>query len=103
MKRQYDFSHGRRGAVLSAPPGKTRITIRIDDDVLQWFRAQVHKAGGGSYQAVMNQALRSFMESSEGHLEETLRRVLREELPRYRVQQKAGLARHSSGRAQVRR
>ena len=88
MKRQYDFSHGRRGAVLSAPPGKTRITIRIDDDTLQWFRAQVHKAGGGSYQTLMNEALRGFMESSEGHLEETLRRVLREELPRYRAQRK---------------
>jgi len=93
MKSQYDFSHGRRGAVPSAPPGKTRITIRIDDDVLQWFRAQVHKAGGGSYQTAMNEALRRVMESSEGHIEEALRRVLREELPRYRVRQKAGLPR----------
>jgi uncharacterized protein (DUF4415 family) len=42
MKKEYDFGRGRRGAVLGAPPGKTRITIRIDDDVLQWFRAQVH-------------------------------------------------------------
>jgi hypothetical protein len=90
MKRQYDFSRGRRGAVLSAPPGKTRITIRIDDDILQWFRAQVHKAGGGSYQTAMNEALRKVMESSEGHLEETVRRVLREELPRYRIRPKAG-------------
>lgn len=88
MKKQYDFGHGRRGAVLSAPPGKTRITIRIDDDILQWFRDQVHRAGGGSYQTVMNGALRSFMESSEGHLEETLRRVFREELVRYRIQRK---------------
>ncbi len=90
MKRQYDFSRGRRGAVLSAPPGKTRITIRIDDDILQWFRAQVHKAGGGSYQTAMNEALRRVMESSEGHLEETVRRVLREELPQYRIRPKAG-------------
>jgi uncharacterized protein (DUF4415 family) len=70
MKKEYDFSRGRRGAVLGAPLGKTRITIRIDDDVLQWFRAQVHKAGGGSYQTAMSEALRRAMESPEGHVEE---------------------------------
>ncbi len=53
MKKQYDFRDGRRGAVLRAPSGKTRITIRIDDDLLQWFRDQVHKAGGGSYQTLI--------------------------------------------------
>ena len=84
MKKQYDFSHGRRGAVLRVPSGKTRITIRIDDDILQWFRGQVHKAGGGSYQTLINDALRSFAESAEPRFEETLRRVLREELARYR-------------------
>jgi len=93
MKREYDFRHGRRGAVLRAPSGKTRITIRIDDDILQWFRDQVHKAGGGSYQTLINDALRSFAESAEQNLEDTLRRVLREELPRYRVQPKASLTR----------
>jgi len=89
MKKQYDFRHGRRGAVVRAPSGKTRITIRIDDDILQWFREQVHKAGGGNYQTLVNDALRSFAESVEHNLEDTLRRVLREELPRYRVQPKA--------------
>lgn len=93
MKRQYDFRHGRRGAVVRAPSGKTRITIRIDDDILEWFREQVHKAGGGSYQTLINDALRSFAESVEHNLEDTLRRVLREELPRYRVQSKAGRTR----------
>ena len=83
MKKEYDFSRGKRGAVLRTPPGKTRITIRIDADVLEWFRAQVHKAGGGSYQTLMNGALRRFVESEERDLEGTLRRVLREELPRY--------------------
>src|SRR5216683_3205947 len=58
MKKEYDFSKGRRGAVLEAPPGKTRITIRIDDDILRWFRTQVDRAGGGSYQTAMNEALR---------------------------------------------
>ncbi len=60
MKREYDFGAAARGPVLSLPPGKTRITIRIDDDVLHWFRAQVHAAGGGgNYQSLMNAALRA--------------------------------------------
>ena len=93
MKKQYDFRHGRRGAVLRAPSGKTRITIRIDDDILEWFRRQVHKAGGGSYQTLINEALHTFAESPEQDLEDTLRRVLREELPRYRVQPTTGRTR----------
>lgn len=54
MKKEYDFSRGKRGAVLKAPPGKTRITIRIDDDILRWFRRQVHAAGGGNYQTLIS-------------------------------------------------
>ena len=84
MKKEYDFRKGKRGAVVPLPPGKTRITIRIDDDVLDWFRAQVHAAGGGSYQTLINLALRRHMEHEQEPLEETLRRVLREELPRRR-------------------
>jgi uncharacterized protein (DUF4415 family) len=83
MKREYDFSKGKRGAVLKMPPGKTRITIRIDEDILTWFKAQVHKAGGGSYQTLINNALREYMASKKEPLEATLRRVLREELPGY--------------------
>jgi len=82
MKREFDFSKGRRGAVVPVPTGKTRITIRIDDDVLEWFRARVDAAGGGSYQALMNQALREWIVSREEPLEDLLRRVIREELPR---------------------
>jgi hypothetical protein len=81
MKKNYDFSKAKRGAVLPAPPGKTRITIRIDDDVLDWFRKQVHAAGGGNYQTMMNRALREYMEGQVEPLEETLRRVLKEVLP----------------------
>lgn len=81
MKAHYDFSHGKRGAVLKTPPGKTRITIRIDDDLLQWFRKQVHAAGGGSYQTLINAALREHVQVKREPLEATLRRVLREELP----------------------
>src|SRR6266542_2909606 len=82
MKQQYDFTRGKRGPVLKAPAGKTRITIRIDDDLLQWFRKQVHAAGGGSYQTLINAALREYVGSKREPLEATLRRVLREELPR---------------------
>jgi len=81
MKKNYDFSKGRRGPVVPVPPGKTRITIRIDDDVLEWFRKQVHEAGGGSYQALINRALREHVEREAEPLEETLRRVLSEVLP----------------------
>ena len=81
MKKNYDFSKARRGAVLPAGTGKTRITIRIDDDVLEWFRKQVHEAGGGSYQTMVNRALREHMEREAEPLEDTLRRVLREVLP----------------------
>ena len=83
MKKEYDFSKGKRGAVLQSPSGKTRITIRIDGDILAWFRKRVHEEGGGNYQTLINRALRSFVEANETALEETLRRVLREELPRY--------------------
>ena len=76
MRKEYDFSKGKRGAVIKAPPGKTRITIRIDDDIIKWFRAQVHASGGGSYQALINQALRDYMGSKREPLEDTLRRVL---------------------------
>lgn len=82
MKAEYDFTRGKRGPVLKTPAGKTRITIRIDDDLLQWFRKQVHEAGGGSYQTLINAALREYAQTKHEPLEATLRRVLREELPR---------------------
>lgn len=90
MKRNYDFSNAKRGAVLPTPPGKTRITIRIDDDVLDWFRKQVHEAGGGNYQTMVNRALREYMEGQVEPLEDTLRRVLKEVLPDSKLRKKAG-------------
>ena len=57
--------------------------IRIDDDVLEWFRERAHAAGGGSYQAMINAALREFVVSSRESLRTTLRTVIREELTRY--------------------
>ncbi|MGH7654502.1 MAG: BrnA antitoxin family protein [Gemmatimonadaceae bacterium] len=82
MRNEYDFSKARRGPVVAVAPGKTRITIRVDDDVLDWFRAQVHDAGGGNYQTLINQTLRSVMEQAREPLERVLRRVVREELTR---------------------
>ena len=83
MNKEYDFSKGERGPVIKSPKGKTRITIRIDDDILTWFRQQVHAAGGGNYQTLINMALREFMNLKRGSLKETLRHVIREELSAY--------------------
>ena len=88
MKKNYNFKGGKRGAVIPASKGKTRITIRIDDDTLRWFRERVHDAGGGSYQASINNALREFMKAQDQQLEDTFRRILREELPRYTVKKR---------------
>jgi uncharacterized protein (DUF4415 family) len=80
MKREYDFSKAKRGSVVPREPGKTRITIRVDSDVLDWFREQVVEAGGGNYQTMMNNALRQHVNERREPLEKTLRRVIREEL-----------------------
>jgi hypothetical protein len=89
MRKEYDFTRGKRGAVIRIPPGKTRITIRIDDDILEAFRAQVRAAGGGSYQSLINRALRDHLESGEESLKETLRSVVRKELVKYGRKQEA--------------
>jgi hypothetical protein len=96
MKREYDFTHGKRGMVIRTPPGKTRITIRIDDDILEAFRAQVHAAGGGSYQSLINRALREHLEYGEETLKETLRSVVREELVKYGKKQEANPSKRRS-------
>jgi uncharacterized protein (DUF4415 family) len=82
MKEEYDFSQGKRGAIDPTPPGKTRITIRLDNEILAWFRKQVNIAGGGNYQTLINNALRTYIEQQEEPLEEILRRVVREEIQR---------------------
>ena len=80
MRKEYDFSKGQRGPIAAAPRTKTRITIRLDDAVIDWFREQVDRAGGGNYQTLMNDALREHIRRVEEPLEDTLRRVIREEL-----------------------
>jgi hypothetical protein len=80
MRKQYDFSKARRGPVLPVPKGKTRITIRLDDEIIDWFREQVEQAGGGNYQSLINTALHSFVQSRKEPIENVVRRVVREEL-----------------------
>ncbi len=80
MKKEYEFKKGRRGAILSVPKGKTRITIRLDDDVIAWFKHEVSEAGGGNYQSLINSALRDYIAQRAEPLEDTLRKVIREEL-----------------------
>ncbi|MCJ7815576.1 MAG: BrnA antitoxin family protein [Xanthomonadales bacterium] len=79
MKKEYDFSKGKRGAVLK-PQGKTRITIYLDDEVIETFRSKAEEAGRG-YQTLINDALRQQLSSVSKPVDsKTLRRILREEL-----------------------
>jgi uncharacterized protein (DUF4415 family) len=80
MKAKYDFNNGKRGAVLPPSGNKVRITIRLDRDIVEWFRSKVEEQGGGNYQSMLNDALRIYMERQDQSLEEVLRRVVREEL-----------------------
>ncbi len=80
---EHDSRKGQRGPVIQVPGGKTRITIRLDDDVLEWFREQADAAGGANYQTLINQALREYIEEKAEPLEEKIRRIVREEIPRY--------------------
>jgi uncharacterized protein (DUF4415 family) len=79
VKKEYDSDKGRRGPVIR-PKGKTRITIFLDDDVLDGFRERAEVAGRG-YQTMINEALRAYLSRTLRPVdEETLRRVIREEL-----------------------
>jgi uncharacterized protein (DUF4415 family) len=84
MKDQYDFSQGKRGRVLPPEPeteGKTRITIRLDQDIVDRFFAMAERTGGATgYQTLINAALREYLEGKAPKIEETLRRIIREEL-----------------------
>jgi uncharacterized protein (DUF4415 family) len=78
MKREYDFSKGKRGAIAPPEPGKTRITIRLDTKILDHFRDLVHARGGGNYQTLINDALRDHIRGER--LEKVVRRAVREEV-----------------------
>jgi len=79
MKKEYDFSKGKRGAVIPVT-GKTRITIYLDDEVLQRFKSQSEKTGKG-YQTLINEALKAYSGLAEKPLTpEIIRKIVREEL-----------------------
>ena len=84
MKDHYDFSKGKRGRILPPEPaseGKTRITIRLDQDIVdRFFRIAEESGGAQGYQTLINAALREYLEGKAPRLEETLRRIIREEL-----------------------
>jgi len=80
MRANYDFRKARRGAVVPASGNKLRITIRLDKDIVAWFKSQVEAAGGGNYQTLLNDALGEYIAGQEEPLEKILRRVVREEL-----------------------
>ena len=95
MRDEYDFSKGKRGALIPVK-GKTRITIYIDDTVINEFRARAERIGAG-YQTMINDALKVFLEKTEQPVTATvLRQIIREELPLV-----SGTTRHSSGRAKT--
>ena len=79
MRKQYDFSKGKRGPAIKSP-GKTRITMMLDDDVIETFRERAEKQGIG-YQTAINQALRASLNEDDAPLTtQTLRRILHQEL-----------------------
>ena len=84
MKDHYDFSKGKRGRILPPEPepqGKVRITIRIDEDIVDAFMKQSEESGGAvGYQTLINDALRQHVEGKAPKLEDTLRRIVREEI-----------------------
>jgi uncharacterized protein (DUF4415 family) len=70
METEYDFSQGKRRAIDPTLPGKTRIAIWLDDEVLAWFRDRVHLVDGGNYQTLINEALRQYIQQSSEPLSE---------------------------------
>lgn len=87
MKREYDLSKGKRGPVIPMPPEKVRITIRLDRDVVDYFRNQVRKAHRGNYQTLINDALRERIQRPDlaEQVGAEVRSVLRQELRRIKV------------------
>ena len=78
MKREYNFARARRGPLVPKTPGKTRVTIRLDNEILDHFQNLVDQAGGGNYQTLMNDALREYIRGAR--LEAVVRAAVREEV-----------------------
>jgi uncharacterized protein (DUF4415 family) len=93
--RDIDFSRAKRGPVVRPEPGKTKISIRLDNTVLEYFRGLVEKAAGGNYQTLINEALLEHV-----HRRSTLdvvRKVVREELAPYGEGRRSSSAAHRTG------
>jgi uncharacterized protein (DUF4415 family) len=88
--RDIDFTNAKRGPVVPLEPGKTKISIRLDNRVLEYFRSTVEKAGGGNYQTLINDALMEYIQQQS--MLEAVRQAVREELQS--VMEQAGLTRH---------
>jgi uncharacterized protein (DUF4415 family) len=88
--RDIDFTHAKRGPVVPSEPGKTKISIRLDNRVLDYFRSIVEKAGGGNYQTLINDALMAYIQQQS--MLDAVRQAVREELRP--VVEQAGLTRH---------
>jgi uncharacterized protein (DUF4415 family) len=84
MKQEYDFSNGKRGRIAPIKAelgGKTRITIRLDEDLVDYFLKEADRSGGSiGYQTLINDALRLHVEAKAPRLGDTLRRIVREEI-----------------------
>ncbi len=84
MSRKYDFSGGKRGRITPKEPeprGKTRITVRLDEGLVEHFLKVADASGGArGYQTLINEALRRHVEGKAPKFEETLRRIVREEV-----------------------
>ena len=78
MLEEYDFSKGKRGPVIPHK-GKTRITIFIDTDILEWFKDEAERDGRG-YQTEINQALRNYIKQDKHPIQDLVREAVREEL-----------------------
>lgn len=84
MKKEYDFSTGKRGPAATPSAGKQRITIRLDADVIEFFKQAVEEAGGGNYQTLINAALREYMNGRRmaDAVREAVREAVHEEMKR---------------------
>lgn len=97
--RDIDFTDAKRGPVVPPEPGKTKISIRLDNRVLEYFRSLVEQAGGGNYQTLINDALVDYIQQQS--MLEVVRQAVREELQP--VVERAGLTTRSRGRSAKRR
>ena len=88
--REIDFTHAKRGPVVPVEPGKSKISIRLDNRILDYFRSLVEQAGGGNYQTLINDALMAYIQQQS--MLEVVRQAVREELQP--IVEQAGLTRH---------